>query len=191
MGEKTMPISYKAQQQCMQLTSFFKDKKEALLDLLMDQHWHSNVELPKVAGKRYGARIWELRQDGYIIDRQKFNNVDHYQMIGKKWVKGGEKRMEFEEIKGEVKEMKAEGDSIEGVLINKEENVGVNKSCLYHFEKEGKTFAIWGSTVLDSRMIYVKVGEYLRITHKGTQESKKGLNPVKIFKVERAKKESS
>ena len=77
-----------------------------------------------------------------------------------------------------------EGDSIEGVLLKIEDNVGANKSMLYTIEKDGKPTSVWGSTVLDQRMVGIKVGELIRITYKGLGEKVGGKNPAKIFKVE-------
>ena len=77
-----------------------------------------------------------------------------------------------------------EGASIEGVLINKREGVGANKSRMYTLDVPEKgPIQIWGSTVLDQRMDCVKIGDHLRITYKGTEKSKRGQD-CKIFKVE-------
>ena len=77
-----------------------------------------------------------------------------------------------------------EGDNIIGVLVNKEpkdENTGM--SAKYYIENEqGMSFA-WGSTVLDDRMQYVKVGQKIRITYEGKTKNKRGQD-VNLFKVE-------
>lgn len=77
-----------------------------------------------------------------------------------------------------------ENDSVEGVLLKIENNVGANKSMLYTIEKDNKPLNIWGSTVLDQRMVGVKVGEVIRITYKGLGEKVAGKNQAKLFKVE-------
>jgi len=77
-------------------------------------------------------------------------------------------------------------DKIEGVLVDKKSDVGVNKSNIYHIENEEGLFFVWGSTVLDDRMAAVNVGQKLKITYKGTKPNKRGQD-TKIFKVERAK----
>ena len=77
-----------------------------------------------------------------------------------------------------------EDDSIEGVLINKQKDVGANKSMLYTIEKDTKPTNIWGSTILDQRMVGIKVGDLIRITYKGLGEKVGGKNAPKIFKVE-------
>lgn len=44
--------------------------REALVGLLADGQWHTNSELHAVAGFRYGARIYELRQAGHVVHAQ-------------------------------------------------------------------------------------------------------------------------
>jgi len=46
----------------------FSGARQALLDLLWDLKWHSRNTLETVAGNRYGARLYELRRLGWIID---------------------------------------------------------------------------------------------------------------------------
>lgn len=79
-----------------------------------------------------------------------------------------------------------DGDNMEGVYIRTEENVGINKSKLHHFESNQKPLSAWGTTVLDDRMAYVKPGDEVRITYKGTAKNKRGQD-TKIFKVEVAR----
>lgn len=44
---------------------------KAVLDLLSDLQWHTNLELGAIGGNRYGARVNELVQDGYKIQVKK------------------------------------------------------------------------------------------------------------------------
>jgi hypothetical protein len=70
------------------------------------------------------------------------------------------------------------------MLVNKEpkdENSGI--SAKYYIENEKGTFFAWGSTVLDDRMQYVKVGQKIRITYEGKTKNKRGQD-VNLFKVE-------
>lgn len=56
---------------------------------------------------------------------------------------------------------------------------------LYCLEtKPGKFVNIWGSAILDQRMMLVSVGYEIRITYKGLGEAKKEQSAPKIFKVE-------
>lgn len=79
-----------------------------------------------------------------------------------------------------------EEDSIEGTLLSKKENVGINESNAYYIETKDGTFMVWGSTVLDDRMSLIPEGEKVRITYKGIQKNSRGQD-VKIFKVEKQK----
>lgn len=71
-----------------------------------------------------------------------------------------------------LKEAKKD-DELIGLYIGKEENVGENNSNIYNFERldNNENIAVWGSTVLDTRMKNVKVGEEVKIVYKGTKPS--------------------
>jgi len=77
-----------------------------------------------------------------------------------------------------------EGDFIEGILVQKQEEIGINKSNLYSIETPEGVKNVWGSAILDSRMSLTTVGDKIKITFKGLAEAKPGKNPAKIFKVE-------
>ncbi len=74
---------------------------------------------------------------------------------------------------------------IEGVLTGVQENVGPNASTLYDIEKKGgDTVSVWGSTVLDTRMKNVKIGEEVKIAFIGlAKEAKRGQNKAKLYEV--------
>ena len=97
-----------------------------------------------------------------------------------------ENQKEFEEINPSTWIPEKEGDQVEGKVVNKRTNVGVNESNAYDLENEGTQVMVWGSAVLDSRMEYIDVGDFVRITFKGKQKNSKGQD-TKIFKVEKAK----
>lgn len=92
----------------------------------------------------------------------------------------------FEEIEPGIWKPANEGDLIQGLLISKKENVGLNNSRAYHIDTQDGLFMIWGSTVLDERMEFVNIGDVVRITYKGKTPNKKG-QMVHIYKVERAR----
>lgn len=66
-----------------------------------------------------------------------------------------------------------EGDEIEGVLVDVEENVGDNNSMLYTLKTKKGREGVWGSTVLDIRMKGIEKGEQVKIVFLGKEESKK------------------
>lgn len=80
---------------------------------------------------------------------------------------------------------KEEGDFIEGVLVQVQEDIGPNDSMLYSIKTLDKGVTnIWGATILDQRMALVNIGDQLKITYSGLGEAKPGKNAAKIFKVE-------
>ncbi len=94
-----------------------------------------------------------------------------------------EKEMEEKE-KDDMWEPEAIGESIQGIYIEKEENVGQYKSNLYYIKTEDGEKKIWGSTVLDDLMAKVPLGSEVLITYQGKQPSKTGRNPWKDYKVQ-------
>lgn len=93
--------------------------------------------------------------------------------------------MAYQEIEPSIWKPEKDGDFIEGVLVQVQDEVGENKSMLYGIETPEGVKNVWGSAILDERMAFVKQGEKVKITFKGlAKESKKGRNPAKIFKVE-------
>lgn len=93
--------------------------------------------------------------------------------------------MAYKEVEPKIWKPEKDGDFIEGILVTRQENVGENKSMLYGLETPEGVKSVWGSTILDERMAFVKIGDKLKISFKGlAKEFKKGRNPAKIFKVE-------
>lgn len=77
---------------------------------------------------------------------------------------------------------KQDGELIEGILVQMQPKQA-ELSARYTLDTENGLMLVWGSTVLDNRMSYVKIGQHVRITFKGATKNKKG-QPLKIFKVE-------
>ena len=91
---------------------------------------------------------------------------------------------EWKTIEPGVWKPEQEGDNIIGTLVNKEpkdENTGM--SARYYIENENGTFFIWGSTVLDDRMQYVKAGKKIRVTYEGKTKNKRGQD-VNLYRVD-------
>lgn len=94
--------------------------------------------------------------------------------------------VEYEAIEPTVWKPEKEGDFIEGVLVEKREAVGTFESKAYMLENKEGQFLVWGTTVLDDRMNFIKIEEQIKIEFKGTQKNTKGQE-VKIYKVYREK----
>lgn len=93
--------------------------------------------------------------------------------------------MTFKEVNPEMWIPEKDGDSVTGVFLRSQKDVGQNKSMLYHLESDKKPVSVWGSAILDQRMITIHPGDLIKITFKGLGEKKGFNNAPKIFKVER------
>lgn len=97
-----------------------------------------------------------------------------------------DKKMTYKEIDPSFWKPENDGDSVEGTYIGAEHEVGENKSELYTVEAtDGNPVKVWGSTILDQKMVAIKSGDKIKITYLGKGEAKSGRNAPKLFKVER------
>ncbi len=60
-----------------------------------------------------------------------------------------------------------EGESIEGILIDKLSDVGEYKSMLYKVKVDDKIYCIWGKVQLDSIMNSTSVGDIILLKYVG------------------------
>lgn len=91
--------------------------------------------------------------------------------------------MAFEENNPGIWEYSKDGDMIEGVLLKIQDKVGPSDSMLYSLSVKEKPVNVWGSTILDQRMVGINVGDVIQIIYKGLAEAKPGKNPAKLFQV--------
>lgn len=82
------------------------------------------------------------------------------------------------------------GQALFGYYVGMRENIGPNSSRLYELamprkDEDPLTVAVWGSAALDrlfdSAFPPVKSGDKVGIIFLGEKETKRGLNPVKLF----------
>ena len=71
------------------------------------------------------------------------------------------------------------GDQITGAYIEKKQEVGQNKANVYIIEVDGKQKSVWGSTVLDDKMLNVSPGKLIRVTYQGV-DTKKNYKKFKL-----------
>lgn len=94
-------ISYKTQESCQKLTKFFEKTdpqelyydllklgslnthKNAILKLLSDNLPHEALEVQKVGGLQYNARIYELRGFGFSIENLRLNDSTFFKLNNK------------------------------------------------------------------------------------------------------------
>ena len=95
--------------------------------------------------------------------------------------------MKYKESTGNFWKPEKVEEFVEGLYINKEVHVGQNDSNIYYIEKleDHEVIQIWGTTILDQRMMPVKIGQQVKITYKGLGEKGKGGKQAPhIWKVE-------
>lgn len=91
-------------------------------------------------------------------------------------------KLVFKKIEPNVWKPEKEGDMIEGKLIKVEPSIQYS-SQIYSLEtKTNGHVIVFGTTILDDKMCYVKVGDVIRIVYMGNKPSAKG-QPTKMFDV--------
>lgn len=63
-----------------------------------------------------------------------------------------------------------EGETIEGTLIEKLENIGKYNSKLYKIRTNNKIVDVWGKKQLDALMELTQVGDKISITYRGLEQ---------------------
>ena len=91
--------------------------------------------------------------------------------------------MAFEKVEVNTWKPVADNESVEGIFVRAEKDVGTNNSMLYSMEVEGKPMAIWGSAVLDPKMNAVKPNDLIKIVYLGKGEAKPGKNAAKLYEL--------
>jgi len=91
----------------------------------------------------------------------------------------------WKENSGNIWKPENKDDSIVGLLVDIQKEVGSNNSMLYTLkEKEtNENVGIWGSTVLDARMKGIEIGMEVRLVYKGLGDAKPGQNAPKLWQV--------
>lgn len=73
---------------------------------------------------------------------------------------------------------------LEGVFLKTESGIGANKSNMYTIKPDdGEEVKVWGSTVLDDKLMGVPKGTYVKIEYEGKKTSKNGgqYHSYKVF----------
>lgn len=93
--------------------------------------------------------------------------------------------MAFKKHEPNVWHYEKDGDAVQGHLVEIEKNAVYPEKQVYELRKDdGTSVLIFGTTVLDSKMRGIRVGDYVRVTYKGSKENK-GKNATKMFEIEK------
>ena len=104
------------------------------------------------------------------------------------------KMEEFTQINPGVWKPTTAGEEIVGVLVSVQDSTKYENNKIYHIdaiEANGSRSqkVVFGTTVLDDRMSYIKVGDTVKIIFKGTVQNAKKQD-TKIFEVYKGKSTS-
>jgi len=65
-------------------------------------------------------------------------------------------------------------DTLIGVYVARQENVGPNESTLYQIKKDsGEKVGVWGNSVLNDRFNMIQIGEKVKVIYTGKETSEK------------------
>lgn len=65
------------------------------------------------------------------------------------------------------------GETIEGVLVKSEPNVGIYNKTIYSIKvNDDTTFSVWGTKVLDGQLDTVPINSYVKIEYLGKKKGK-------------------
>lgn len=80
---------------------------------------------------------------------------------------------------------------LEGRFLKAETGVGSNESNMYTIETDKGEIKVWGSTVLDDKLMGIPIGNYVKIEYEGKLKSKRGneYHGYKVFLDEAAQPE--
>ena len=102
---------------------------------------------------------------------------------------GKQKPVEWIDVEPNYWKPENEGDSVEGVLINKELTENTDEGNRYYIETKEGIKLVWGTTIINSKMPLFKVGDRIKIIYKGMTKNKKQQD-LKLFKFQKPKEEN-
>lgn len=92
--------------------------------------------------------------------------------------------MNWKKIEPQVWKPATAGEVIKGVLVNKvrPKEGGMGLSAKYYISNDSGEFFLWGTTILDEKLLFVKRNDVVRITFNGKTEY--GQNMLSQYTVE-------
>ncbi len=78
---------------------------------------------------------------------------------------------------------KKKGDQLQGIYINKRENVGVNRANMYTIKNEEGEWVVFGTEALNNKLKNVQIGYEVGIIYQGEKPTKPPKKPFKMFQV--------
>jgi len=94
------------------------------------------------------------------------------------------KMNEWKKVEDTIFKFEKEGDLVEGKLVDKQHGSTYDNEVYKVEQKDKSVVTVFGTTVLDSQLRLVDIGQEIKIVFSGTKPPKrKGHNPLKLFEV--------
>ena len=98
--------------------------------------------------------------------------------------KESNKKKDWKKVEDTIFKFEKEGDSVEGILQSVEEGKNYGNKVYKLKGDNDVTHVVFSTTVMESQMMAVKIGDAVKIKFVGEKENeKKGQNPIKIFEI--------
>ncbi|MCE7697824.1 MAG: hypothetical protein K8E24_002970 [Methanobacterium paludis] len=78
---------------------------------------------------------------------------------------------------------KEKGEQLQGIYINKRENVGLNHANMYTIKNEDGEWVVFGTEALNNKLKNVPIGYEVGIIYMGEKPTQPPKKPFKMFKV--------
>ena len=90
----------------------------------------------------------------------------------------------FSKVEDEIFKFENPGDFVQGVYSSRETSGNFDNEVYKIRQADGKIKVVFATTVLQSQMQNIEIGEEIAIKFTGTKPNpKKNLNPIKLFDV--------
>jgi hypothetical protein len=126
----------------------------------------------------------QLKLGKFGLSIKSLNISEVKKMASIKKIKEEKEKDGYKKVEDTIFKFEDEGDTIEGMLVGKEQSRNFSNMVYKILVESGETMTIFGTIILDQKMRAIKENDIVKIVFTGTQENKKkGLNAIKLFDV--------
>lgn len=117
-----------------------------------------------------------------FLDEFGFHNPVSFRKNG--GMKMAKPQRKMRKVEDNIVKFEKAGDSVEGKLIARETGANFGNEVYKLEDDNGKTYAVFGTTILSTRMAGIAIGKWIKIEFTGTtKNSNPKLNDIKQFDV--------
>lgn len=117
-----------------------------------------------------------------FLDEFGFKNPISFRYNGEKKMAKPQRKMK--KVEDNIVKFEKPGDAVEGKLIARETGANFGNEVYKLEDDSGNTYAVFGTTILSTRMAGIPIGKWVKIEFTGTtKNSNPKLNDIKQFDV--------